>query len=380
MAQGQKEVCNSQRLRVDTEPIRSASLQMMARLMRLVVMAILFEQVCGARLTGPSPYCTGYFCRQQQAKSHDKKPDVHLTHLLKSRISNIYNNGRRSQGEANNEKLFETNANQGPSFPWRNLLGESSAKNDRLLLGRSAKGYAKHLGRFNLKTQRPKHAAIKFSPAAKRQDLPENLGGPPPQISADLAWHPAYQPEAVGKRQQGWHIQYGKRDSIEVDHEETLADSEHNILPDMLPSKRMGIYQVGLGSGRVLDVPSQAMDFLFLSKSLSYSNREGLARKLTSVLENIVQGGERVPQNNEGEEEEEEGSDERGWVESSTLPYDSVGQRHGSLNMYSGNKRRLGAKNEGVMLESNQGSEVSKRQQGWHINYGKRDGNEQPYF
>lgn len=322
---------------------------------------MMLTQVFATRIQGlpdDSVDCTGGLCKRSLgARSQESRPSINLEHLLRSRISSIYSDNL-SQGQSG-EGMFEDN--ESPA-DWNSFLEDASVQSGAQPSRKDStagRPSMERRSRFNVKTQNPTSSNTMKFPQEKRRSLPQDSNL---QSGGDFSWHAAYKPEEIGqvfgKRQQGWHIQYGKRDSIEVAQEDTVSGS--GPIPDLAlstESMRQSYPDRAISLKALSKIPFEALDFLLLSKGLTYSERELLARKLTSLMEKLVQpdksGKEAQPS--------EKVSSERSWKENLTPSYHD-------------RKLRLEGDNERITVGSNPNSDLAKRQQGWHINYGKRDG------
>ena len=285
---------------------------------------------------------------------------------MRSRISSIYSDAL-GLGNANSGSIFQTRARYNP-LTWNNLPAEARALSDYRPWGDGHKEPAKQLDSADPKTRT--EAARLNVVQSESQTFSSNLSPEEP----DFSWHPVYKSEDFGKveakRQQGWHIQYGKRDFSDEGDEKRRADSHFET---NLPStKRLESSMAENLLERDLPIPQETLDFLYMSKFLSYPHRLRLARKLTSLLKEIVRQGTRS--HSKGGK-----SDDTVWGENTTASYESVGSSHRGDRIYSGRSYH-GTKRDGVLFPSNDDRPMTKRQQGWHINYGKRDGEKDSAF
>ncbi|RUS78923.1 hypothetical protein EGW08_013301 [Elysia chlorotica] len=343
---------------------RQTAMPVSARTLTAVVMVMLLEHSHGARLTDAGLDCSGLICRQMQERQPEKLSNLQRAQLLKSRISGMYSEALGLNHPASGRSAGPPQTRDS-AMAWYDLPGDTSVLTAHRPPPRHLRAPAKHLEELYSKLQ-DQTPHLKFT-QPKRPTLSPNVSPEELDFSSNSMYQADELTKNEGKRQQGWHIQYGKRD-VSKERDEPESDLEAD-----LPSPRRGADSLArsIPLGDVL-VPQEALDFLQLSKSLTYLQRERLERKLATLLQAIVRQGAVL----HGEGQDTDGGV---WLETSTPSYENAGSKHGGV-AEDGDASYPGPKRAGALFQSHGDPSALKRQQGWHINYGKRDGDAEPFF
>ena len=232
-----------------------------------------------------------------------------------------------------------------------------------------------HLSQF----YQPKKQSLAHEKFAREdsQIPPSGQGLGVPEFSMNLIY-----PKSAGKenlragavkRQQGWHTQYGKRSSR--GNNGNPREDEGKIVPhltaELEPTTRAETSLSEPQTTGNLLIPQAALDFLFLSKFLSPSQKERLAMKLGKLLHDMAQ---------EDRQAEREVHRNSIWLEHAQPSQISVkAVDGGGTSLYDSAPYRS-EKTGRVFFDSNEDPQMKKRQQGWHTRYGKRDSDSRPLF